>query len=72
LPVGGKRVKVWRARPFDQPDAPCELGVITADGVLGAAAGSALVLEEVQPEGKRAMTATAWRAGLRVDARVDA
>jgi len=72
IPVSGKRVKVWRARPVDQPDDQREPGVITADGVLGAAAGSALVLEEVQSEGKRAMTATAWRAGLRGDARVDA
>jgi len=30
-----------------------------------------LVLEEVQPEGKRPMPAAAWRAGLRSDARID-
>jgi hypothetical protein len=43
--------------------------------VLGTATGG-LALEEVQPEGKRAMSARAWRAGLRADAstepRVDA
>jgi hypothetical protein len=30
-----------------------------------------LALDEVQPEGKRAMTAAAWRAGVRGDLRVD-
>jgi methionyl-tRNA formyltransferase len=34
-------------------------------------AAGALVLDEVQPEGKRAMAASAWRAGLRADARVE-
>ena len=71
MQVGAKRVKVWRSRPIDAPDEPCEPGVIAADGVLCTTAG-ALALEEVQPEGKRAMGATAWRAGLRADARVDA
>ena len=72
MAVGAKRVKVWRARPIDATEGPVEPGVITADGVLGTAGGGALALEEVQPEGKRVMAATAWRAGLRVDARVDA
>jgi methionyl-tRNA formyltransferase len=69
--VGGKRVKVWRSHPIDAPPEPHEPGAITADGVLCTASG-ALALEEVQPEGKRPMTAGAWRAGLRADARVDA
>ena len=71
MQVGGKRVKVWRSRPIAAPTEPCEPGVITAGGVLCTASG-ALALEEVQPEGKRPMTAGAWRAGLRADARVDA
>jgi methionyl-tRNA formyltransferase len=71
MPVAGKRVKVWRARPLAAPDEPCTPGVITSDGVL-CTADSALALEEVQPEGKRVMPATAWRAGLRTDAKVDA
>jgi methionyl-tRNA formyltransferase len=71
MQVGGKRVKVWRSRPIDAPAEPCEPGVITPAGVL-CTAGGALALEEVQPEGKRPMTASAWRAGLRADARVDA
>ena len=77
MPVGGKRVKVWKARLTDAPDptdesvAPCAPGVISAAGVL-CTAGGVLALLDVQPEGKRAMAATAWRAGLRSDARVDA
>jgi methionyl-tRNA formyltransferase len=70
MSVGGKRVKVWQGSPIAAPEA-CEPGVITSDSVLCTADGG-LALEEVQPEGKRVMAATAWRAGLRVDAKVDA
>jgi methionyl-tRNA formyltransferase len=66
--VGGRRVKVWRAHPAGAVGG--EHGSVTADGALVTAAG-ALVLDEVQPEGKRAMPASAWRAGLRADARVE-
>ncbi len=71
LVVNGRRVKVWRAH--DDPDAlerPA-LGTISTKAVLGCAAG-ALVLDEVQPEGKRAMDAASWRAGVHGDALVDA
>jgi methionyl-tRNA formyltransferase len=71
--VGGKRVKVWRAHPdADTADAPETSGVgsITSGGALVTTSG-ALVLDEVQPEGKRAMPAAAWRTGLRADARID-
>ena len=71
MPVGGKRVKVWRASPIDALADDCAPGVITSDAVLCTAAG-ALALEAVQPEGKRAMPGGAWRAGLRADARIDA
>jgi methionyl-tRNA formyltransferase len=71
MPVGGRRVKVWQATPIAAPENPCAPGVITADSVLCTADGG-LALEEVQPEGKRVMAATAWRAGLRAEARVDA
>lgn len=71
MSIGGKRLKVWRARPAEAPDESCAPGMITADARLCTADGS-LALEEVQPEGKRAMAARAWRAGLRSDARVDA
>jgi methionyl-tRNA formyltransferase len=66
--VGGKRVKVWRAR---EEDATVDVGAIDRDGRLGTANG-ALALDEVQPEGKRAMTARAWLAGLHGDVRIDA
>jgi methionyl-tRNA formyltransferase len=68
--VGGKRVKVWRAHP-NTDGAAGTIGSITPGGVLVTSAG-ALVLDEVQPEGRRAMPAAAWRTGLRADARVDA
>ena len=40
------------------------MGVIDAAGHLGTAHG-VLALDDVQPEGKRPMSATAWRAGVR-------
>jgi methionyl-tRNA formyltransferase len=61
-------VKVWRAQVADAEGAP---GTIDADANLATAAG-ALTLGEVQPEGKRPMTGTAWRVGLHGPARVDA
>jgi methionyl-tRNA formyltransferase len=68
--VGGKRVKVWRAHPDDAPSAAGAPGSITTTAALVTGDGT-LVLDEVQPEGKRAMPGAAWRAGLRADARVD-
>ena len=69
LVVNDRRVKVWRAH--DDPNALDQVaaGVISPQAVLGCATG-ALVLDEVQPEGKRAMDAAAWRAGVRGDVRV--
>jgi len=67
--VGGRRVKVWRTHAG--PASAGAPGVITADGALVTADG-VLALDEVQPEGKRAMSGAAWRAGLRADAQVDA
>ena len=65
-----RRVKVWRAHDLDTPAEPLEPGTIRADGALGTANG-VLALDEVQPEGKRVMSAAAWRAGVRGDVRVD-
>jgi len=74
LRVAGRRVKVWRARPGTDLDldtasnlAP---GCITAGAAIVTASG-ALVLEEVQAEGKRAMAASAWRTGVPADASID-
>ncbi len=72
--LGGRRVKVWRAHeepdPGDGSDVPAGPGVVRADGAVETARG-VLVLDEVQPEGKRAMPASAWRAGIRGGARLD-
>ena len=69
--IADRRVKVWRAHPEVGGDAAPEPGVIDPAGALGTSEG-VLVLDEVQPEGKRPMAATAWRGGVRSDARIDA
>jgi methionyl-tRNA formyltransferase len=53
--AGGRRVKVWQAHA-NGDSAHGDAVIPTADG--------ALVLDEVQPEGKRPMPGRAWRAGL--------
>ena len=72
--AGGRRVKVWRAHPASAADAELHArlapGVVGTDGALGTANG-VLVLDDVQPEGKRVMAADAWRAGVRGDVRLD-
>jgi methionyl-tRNA formyltransferase len=59
--VGGKRVKVWRARLESGEGEP---GVVRRPGDLVTTAG-VLRLDEVQPEGRPHMTGHAWMAGLR-------
>jgi methionyl-tRNA formyltransferase len=58
---GDRRVKVWRAHP---DDGELPVGEIDTHARVGTGAGL-LVLDEVQPEGKRPMPGTAWRAGKR-------
>ncbi|MEX2659395.1 MAG: methionyl-tRNA formyltransferase [Acidimicrobiales bacterium] len=62
----GKRFKVLRADlvadPVDGPGAP---GTFADDGVTVATGDGALRLVEVQPEGKPAQPADAWRNGAR-------
>jgi len=70
LVCNGKRVKVLRAHETTDT-AVTAPGELAPDALLGTAK-NALVLEEVQPEGKRPMTGRAWRAGLRGEAHVDA
>jgi methionyl-tRNA formyltransferase len=65
--VGGRRVKVWRAH---EAEGSVEPATIDAQGLLGTATG-ALALDEVQPEGKKPMTARAWIAGVRGGVRLD-
>lgn len=64
--VSGRRLKVLRARVEEQPADEVALGHVDRRGAVGTGAG-VLVLEEVQPEGRAAMAASAWRAGLRDD-----
>ncbi len=64
---------MWRAHEDAQRSGPAEQlapATIAADGTIRTASG-VLALDEVQPEGKRVMPATAWRAGLRGDVRID-
>ncbi|HEU5301457.1 MAG TPA: methionyl-tRNA formyltransferase [Acidimicrobiia bacterium] len=64
--VSGRRLKVLRARVEEQPTDEIAIGRVDRRGAVGTGTG-VLVLEEVQPEGRAAMTASAWRAGLRDD-----
>jgi methionyl-tRNA formyltransferase len=68
MSIGGRRVKVWRASA--DPTGAGDPGRVTPAGELITTDG-ALVLEEVQPEGKRPMPGAAWRAGVRAETRVD-
>jgi len=69
--LDGRRVKVWRARGVVNEDRePIPVGTINSAAVLGTADG-VLVFDEVQAEGKRAMQARTWRAGVRGELRLD-
>lgn len=65
--VDGARLKVLRARAIERT---VPVGTIDPEAVLGTVDGG-LQLLEVQPEGKRAMEAMAWRTGRRGDVRID-
>ncbi len=68
--VAGRRVKVWRAHPERVAASDAAPATITRSGAL-VTSDDVLVLDEVQPEGKRAMPGGAWCAGLRANARVE-
>lgn len=65
--VDARRLKVLRARA-EAGDAPAEVpsGQVDVDGRVATGSGR-LVLLEVQPEGKAAMSAAAWLTGRRGD-----
>ncbi|MDQ1458887.1 MAG: methionyl-tRNA formyltransferase [Actinomycetota bacterium] len=70
--AGGRRVKVWRGHIADDLGARevGQTGTVDREAALRTTDG-ALVLDEVQPEGKRVMTGDAWRTGLRGEVHVD-
>ncbi len=63
----GKRVKVLQML-LDTPEQGAEPGIILhiADGLRVAATQGSLLLKEVQPEGKRPMSAADWARGARL------
>lgn len=64
----GKRLKVWRTRPIDgRGGAPGEVVDREDDGPVVAAGRGAVVLAEVQPEGKGRMTGAAFTNGYQPD-----
>jgi len=70
-PLGDARLKLWpladaSPAPADgEPLAPGELRV-TRGGVLAGTATRPVLLGDVQPPGKRRMTASEWARGLRL------
>jgi methionyl-tRNA formyltransferase len=65
--VNEKRLLVLRARRSDHTVASAALRADGGDVVLGVANG-AVALEEVRPEGSKAMSASSWWAGARLNA----
>jgi len=65
----GQPLRVLSASALEEPSplAPGKLGLIDGAVAVGCGDGSALVLETVQPAGKRAMSALDWHRGSRGD-----
>lgn len=61
----GKRMTVWRAVPAQGEGGPGTVLAAPDERFLVAAGSGALSLEEVQPEGKRAMAGAAFARGYR-------
>lgn len=59
----GRRLKVRRARVAQRAGCPGEVLAVEPDGVTVAAGEGSLILEEVQPEGGRAMAAVEYARG---------
>jgi methionyl-tRNA formyltransferase len=64
----GKRVKVWRTQvaPGQAASAPGVVESLAAPGITISTGDGALLLREVQPEGKTRMAADAWARGARL------
>ncbi|AOD22984.1 methionyl-tRNA formyltransferase [Rhodococcus sp. p52] len=69
--IGDLRVKIGPVTVTDETLEPGELD-IRKDGVLVGTATTAVRLGTVQPPGKKAMTATDWARGARLDPKVRA
>ncbi len=84
--IDGKRIKVLAAHVGDaavdlggtddegasgQVGAPSNIGTVTSDGALICGSG-VLMLDEVQPDGKKAMACASWLAGVRGEVVLDA
>lgn len=66
---GGRRLKLHRARPLLGEGSPGEPGTVlsvSVEGITVAAGEGAVLLTEVQPEGKAAMSAAEFARGYRV------
>ncbi|HXH57854.1 methionyl-tRNA formyltransferase [Iamia sp.] len=63
-----QRLRVWGATPAEGDPAAVEPGLVAvADGIVIAATGAgALVLDEVQPEGRARLSASDWARGARL------
>jgi methionyl-tRNA formyltransferase len=66
LVIGGRRLRVCRAHAIAD-SGPAGRVSVGAQGVITHFARGSLVLDEVQPDGKRPMASTAWWAGARLD-----
>ncbi len=65
----GKRVKIWKAKysPAIRGEHPGEIIEIDASGIWVAAGKAGVLLEEVQPEGKKKMSAAEFARGYRLE-----
>ena len=68
--LGGERVKIGSARPAEETAPDLEPGRIAWDkkAVHVGTASAPMVLETIQPPGKRMMDALNWVRGARLDA----
>ena len=64
--AGGKRLKLWRASPVDASGAPGTVVELRDGTPVMAFASGALLLLEVQAEGKKRSPASEWARGLRL------
>lgn len=65
--IGGVRLKVWRAAMLPGDGAPGTVVAVGPDGIDVQCGGGRLRLLEVQPEGKRRMTAAEFARGHRLE-----